>query len=251
MDQIRTILVVDDDPDVCDAVSSYLSEDEYRIVTASRWTEAIATLQEDRPDAVLLDLHLPTVQGEALLEFIRETDRNLPIVILSAEAKPGEMTRLGELGASGFIRKPFETDDLLVVLEQVLVDLAILSEETSQSSSPDSEEEKDPIDAELGPDIVPGAGVFDLQRQRTSSPLETPAVTATTTTRRRRGRSKKRGRALRGTRMRRLRNYALMMVFFVLIASLIYAMREGLNVSYLAGITFNKNLPEQEVLQEQ
>ena len=56
------------------------------------------------------------MQGEALLDFIRESDRRLPVVIISADTKPNEMARLGELGASGFIRKPFETDDLLVVL---------------------------------------------------------------------------------------------------------------------------------------
>ena len=244
MDQIRTILVVDDDPAVCEAVSSYLSEDEYRIVTASRWTEAIATLQEDRPDAVLLDLHLPTVQGEALLEFIRESDRGLPIVIISAEAKPGQMARLGELGASGFIRKPFETDDLLVVLEQVLIDLATVSVEAPQSDieNIEGDDPKEQIKTELGPNITPGAGA--------SSPLERTPATAAPAPRRRRS-NKKRGRTLRGTRIRRLRNYALMMVFFVLIASLLYAMREGISGGFLAGMTINKELSGQEALDQE
>jgi len=238
VDQIRTILVVDDDSTVCEAVTSYLSEEEYRIVTASRWTEAIAILQEDRPDAMLLDLHLPTVQGEALLEFIRESDRRLPVVIISTDIKPDKMARLGELGASGFIRKPFETDDLLVVLEQVLVDLSVLSVESSDAENAKADDLEQNSGTELGPGITPGAGIYDLSRQPTSSPLETTPGAMATHRRRRSG--KKRGRSrktLRGTWIRKLRNFVLIIVFFLLTAFGIYVTRSNFGEGF-AGITF-------------
>ena len=254
MEQTWTILVVDDDPTVYDAVSSCLSGDDYHIVTASRWTEAIAILQEDRPDVVLLDLHLPTVHGDALLEFIRESDPHLPVVILSSKNNPNDIARLGELGANGFLRKPFETDALLVVIEQIMADLVTVSTAASQlgefedseirsiavstgAAQPDQSEDSEirSTKNDLPSKISPGAGVYDLKRQPSTSPLD-PAKT--TAPRKRRTRQKGQGRTRRSTRLRTLRNYVLIMVFFILLSVLLYVMREGLSAGFL-GITIN------------
>ena len=112
MESTRTILVIDNDPEVIDMVVDNLTGDGYRIETASRWTEALARIQSASPDAILLDLHLPTVRGETLLEFIRKMDRDLPVIIVSSEIGPEEVERLGQLGASGFVRKPLDTYDI-------------------------------------------------------------------------------------------------------------------------------------------
>lgn len=294
--QARTILVVDNDPNVLQAVETYLVDLEYHVVKASVWTEAIAEIEENLPDAILLDLHLPTVQGEALLEFIRQTHATLPVVIISTDISPPEMTRLSQLGASGFIRKPFETDDLFLVLEQVLTDISTLQspsetqieqptasfeqpsidtlfsksvkepieelvEESIEESVKDSVEDsiedsiedsvedsdKEPIKepaaetppprtmAPLPVGIVPGSGVQDLARHPKHA--LTP-VTGLTGSNIKRVRKKKKQRSKSKNPLKKARNFALILLFFVLIAGLIYTMQQGLNLGFLGGITF-------------
>ena len=99
LEEQRTILVVDDEPEVSTVLESALAHREYRIRSVRKWTEAIAEIHETPPDIVLLDLYLPTVQGEALLEFIKDLNLNLPVVIVSSEIDPGKMAQLGQLGA--------------------------------------------------------------------------------------------------------------------------------------------------------
>ena len=192
-------------------------------------------MQEDRPDAVLLDLHLATVQGDALLEFIRESDQHLPVVILSSKNNPDDITRLGELGANGFIRKPFETDDLLVVIEQIMADLATVSTDASQPDELEEDETRSSEEDTPSLDITPGAGIHDLRQQPAISPLE--QTTAAPPRRRRTHQKHEQGRS-RSTRLRKLRNYVLAVVFFILLGFVLYIMREGLNAGFL-GITIN------------
>ena len=157
MNQERTILVVDDESDVVTALESSLADGGYNIRQATRWTEAIAEIQEHRPDAVMLDLYLPTVQGEALLEFIRDFDASLPVVIVSSEIDPTKLEQLGQKGANGFVRKPFSEEDLFVVVEQILAEV-----EADRAKPAPTFEEELPVDIEpepAPPRIEPGAGI--------------------------------------------------------------------------------------------
>ncbi len=216
MENIRTILLVDDEQDVLETVTSYLSQQGFQVVTASRWTEAIAQFQETPPDLVLLDLYLPTVQGEALLAFIRELNKDLPVVMISSDIDAGKMEHLSRLGANGFLQKPFETDDLLVVVEQVLAEQAVVSGETvaglkneqgPHASPPATSPEALP--EPLPTQVSPGAEAEALQREREETA--------------RRGRSQRRGR-----RLRQIRNYILAFILFVLIAILLWTAKKTL-----------------------
>lgn len=244
--------MVDDDPDVLQAVESYLAAQSYRVAKASRWTEAIAALEDASPDAVLLDLHLPTVQGEVLLEFIRQTYPHLPVVIISTDISPVKMAHLSDLGANGFIRKPVETDELLVVLEQVLLDLVSAGqsrqrafegyapEDTGSVYAPPVLDEELPLPS----DVVPGAGIHDLShRPRASVSASSPLVDHGP---KKRVRKKKKHRNRSGGTFKRVRNYALILVFFFSIATLIYMVQQGLNLGYFGGITVSKSVSEPE-----
>ena len=168
MDEERTILVVDDEQDVARALETGLRDQGYNIRQASRWTEAIAEIQDRRPDAVLLDLYLPNVQGEALLEFIRDLDKNLPVVIVSSEIDPEKLEQLERKGANGFVRKPISEDDLFLVVEQILSDSHPFEFSSISAGSPVAP----PAQAE--PEalaILPGAGVGPVER-------DCPEVTA-------------------------------------------------------------------------
>ena len=243
MEQTRTVLIVDDEPDALEAARSYLSDQGFQVATASRWTEAVAQIQEGVPDLVLLDLYLPTVQGEALLEFVREFNADLPVVIVSADIDAQKMEHLGELGAKGFVRKPFEANDLLLVVEQVLAQTAPAAQGNGRKvlggpQSPARESATPPPPPPLPPpptplSVSPGAGVEALGRQRQVS--VTPPPTGTRRRRVTRGRS----------RLKRIRNYALALVLFALIAFTLWLVRESLSAGFF-GIGIRTTATEDE-----
>ena len=219
LEQTRSVLLVDDQEEVLTVATSYLSRQGFEVSTTSLWTEAIVMLQESTPDIVLLDLYLPTVQGEVLLEFIREQHPEIPVVILSSEITPEKIDHLGELGANGFIRKPFEGDDLLLVMEQALVE----REHFSDADASDLKIEQQAKDLNGTDDtqpevqhVLPGSGVETLEPSREVQP-QSP--------RRRRPTKKRRG----SLGLRKVRNYFLIVLLFLLIALLLWGTRTKLS----------------------
>ena len=81
------ILIVDDDPDMRDALTIILESQDYEIVTAQDGLEALATLKAEKPDLMLLDLLMPKMDGFAVLKELQDERwdkyRNIPIVVLS------------------------------------------------------------------------------------------------------------------------------------------------------------------------
>ena len=132
-----------------------------------------------------------------------------------------------------------KTDDLTVVLEQVMADVDTVSADRSEPDEFEDDETKSTKDNHF-PDISPGAGVHDLNQQPRISPLEQtpPPRRRRTRQKHERGRGHGRGRAAWGTRLRKLRNYTLAVAFFILMAFLLFIMREGFSAG-LFGITFN------------
>ena len=254
MEQNRTAVVVDHDPNALTTVASYLSQQGFQVAVAARWTEAILQIQEKRPDIVLLDLHMPTVHGDALLEFMRELDRDLPVVIVSSGIEADEMERLGRLGASGFIRKPFESDDLLLVIEQVMAERAAAQENVASADvtlQQDIEKAPSPSPApsalplftgqvEASPQpllshVSPGAGIETLQERPIAGISPAPAPTR-----------KRRVRKRRGKKGRRVRNYVLTFILCLLIAGVLWIAREKLSAGFF-GIGFTKSASEKQV----
>ncbi len=109
------ILVVDDESDIVDLVSSSLQREGYRVVPAYTGEEALELVKTAKPDLMVLDLMLPDVQGLEVCRLVRANPQyaNMPILILSA--KGGEVDRiLGlEMGADDYITKPFSVRELV------------------------------------------------------------------------------------------------------------------------------------------
>jgi CheY-like chemotaxis protein len=81
---------------------------------------------EHHPDLVLLDLHLPDIPGETVLDRLQTNPRTagIPVVILSADARPGLIQRLLDQGARQFLTKPLAVKELLEVLDAVAAERA-------------------------------------------------------------------------------------------------------------------------------
>ena len=109
----RRVLVVDDDPDILDALSEILEVEGYDVQRARNGREALQRLEQGLPDLVLLDLMMPVMDG---WEFARSLtpEARPPIIVLSADRNVSSKAR--ELGALGWLAKPFELSELLAAV---------------------------------------------------------------------------------------------------------------------------------------
>lgn len=126
----HTILLVDDD-----AANRLLlnrifarKRPEYEMVAVETAAGALDIAGERRIDLVLLDLTLPDMSGEQVLEKLRET-HTMPVVIVSGHSDPGTSKRLLAQGAAAFVVKPYDASDLLVLVDRLLLEQGERSDE--------------------------------------------------------------------------------------------------------------------------
>jgi CheY-like chemotaxis protein len=115
----RTVLVVDDDVRNIFALSSVLERRGMKVLTASTGNEAIKTLESStNPAIVLMDIMMPEMDGYETMRVIRHNPalRRLPIVALTAKAMKGDREKCLEAGASDYLAKPVNTEQLLSTL---------------------------------------------------------------------------------------------------------------------------------------
>ena len=111
------VLVVDDVPDLRELYSENLEEAGLEVLIASNGAEGLGVVERESPDIVLLDLMMPVMDGYEFLQHLRRMPghQSTPAVVVSAIATGGFSRRLG---ASGFVAKPFDADELVSVLER-------------------------------------------------------------------------------------------------------------------------------------
>ena len=116
------ILVVDDDPDILDAVTMILESQGYTVVTARDGVEGLATLKAENPDLMILDLMMPKMDGFGVCKELQEPRwskyKNIPILILTSVREDASRRRyeleIGlELDVDDYVEKPMSPDILL------------------------------------------------------------------------------------------------------------------------------------------
>jgi DNA-binding response OmpR family regulator len=117
----RRVLVVDDDRDLCDLLSDFLSEEGYDVTRAYAGQDAIDSARASTPDAVLLDLLLPDVSGVAVGRALRDepSTHDVPIVIISGDRTALARSKL-ELHADSSLEKPFSLAAVQAALRDAL-----------------------------------------------------------------------------------------------------------------------------------
>ncbi|MDD2880049.1 MAG: response regulator [Rhodoferax sp.] len=113
------ILVVDDDPDLRELLATYLGSNGFVVSSANDGTAMWAALEEGMPDAIVLDLMLPGVDGLALTRALR-TKSSVPILMLSARGEELDRVIGLEVGADDYLAKPFGPRELLARLRALL-----------------------------------------------------------------------------------------------------------------------------------
>lgn len=119
MMQNKTVLVVDDEPNILEPVGAYLEKQEYKVLTAERGQDALALVKRGGIDIVLLDLMLPDISGEDICRKIRQTS-HLPIIMLTAKVAESSQLEGLQIGADDYITKPFSLKLLAARIEAVL-----------------------------------------------------------------------------------------------------------------------------------
>lgn len=112
--------MVDDDPDILEALSEILEGEGFTIRQARNGLEALESLASDAPNLILLDLMMPVMDGwEFAAHLHRRSDwSSIPVIVLSADRNVGVKAR--DLGALGYLAKPFELNELLALVQSSL-----------------------------------------------------------------------------------------------------------------------------------
>ena len=131
---MKKILVIDDDTLLLNAVKLTL-QSRFLVLTASQGKEAQAIAARDRPDLILLDLHLPDQHGFEIFKMLREQikTREIPVIMLTGDGDPETLEKGLHLGASDYLRKPFHARELIARIEARIRDSA--PEATEKTSS--------------------------------------------------------------------------------------------------------------------
>jgi DNA-binding response OmpR family regulator len=108
------ILVVDDDPAIRKTVAEILALEDYQVATASNGAEALLQLERVRPWLVLLDMRMPILDGWGFVRVLQERGLSLPILIMTAAQDTRRWAK--EVGAAGYLAKPFDLDELLAAV---------------------------------------------------------------------------------------------------------------------------------------
>lgn len=131
---MQTVLVVDDEPMIRNAVASYLEKQGYRVLVADNGKDALAVFERETVTFVILDLMLPDISGEEVCAVLRRRSR-VPIIMLTAKTQEEDVLGGLQIGADDYMTKPFSLKELyarmLAVLRRASGELRPLAEKYS------------------------------------------------------------------------------------------------------------------------
>jgi two-component system, NtrC family, response regulator AtoC len=120
MSQKSQVMVVDDDLAMCGFLRTFLGSRNYNALTVTNADEALRRFHAERPAAVLLDVVMPGMDGLAALAAFKKIDKDIPIIVISGQGRTSVVVQAMRLGATDFLCKPFDDNELEMVLEKAL-----------------------------------------------------------------------------------------------------------------------------------
>ena len=115
----QKILIVDDDENIAELISLYLTKECFDTMTASDGEAALTAVKTYMPDLILLDIMLPGIDGYEVLRELRKSS-SLPVIMLSAKGETFDKVLGLELGADDYIMKPFDSKEMVARVKAVL-----------------------------------------------------------------------------------------------------------------------------------
>ncbi len=123
----QQVLVVDDEPSVRESLRMVL-KDRYDVLTAASGDEALETIQREAADVILLDLLMPGLDGLEVLERIKQQDTTPQVIMLTATKTVKTAVTAMKLGAFDYVTKPFDVEELLLIVERAVQAAALARE---------------------------------------------------------------------------------------------------------------------------
>ena len=117
---MRKLLIVDDEKDICDFVKNFFQERGYEVTTCLSGEDALTVIKAEKPDLVLLDIKMKGMDGIAVLKHIRDFDKQVKVVMVTALEEQERMDEACRLGACEYITKPLVLDHLEHAVEKNL-----------------------------------------------------------------------------------------------------------------------------------
>lgn len=119
---MRKILIVEDDLDIIDVLRITL-EDKFEVIEAHNGIKAINIVYEQIPDLIILDITLPEMNGYQVCRLLKEDEiyRHIPIIILTSKSQKRDRFWGIEAGADKYITKPFDIDEVVDSIEELLI----------------------------------------------------------------------------------------------------------------------------------
>lgn len=124
----QTILVVDDSSTIRKIVKKGLAQDGFQVVTAANGKNALEILESEQPDLILSDIDMPEMNGFQFCDAVHSHSdfASIPFVVMSSNSDRAHMKRMLQYGAEAYITKPFNTDELVILIEKLLSDQFLL-----------------------------------------------------------------------------------------------------------------------------
>jgi two-component system KDP operon response regulator KdpE len=115
----RRVLVVDDEPHLLHAVQLYLEDEGFTVLTAEKGQEALEKVREHLPDAIIMDVQMPGMDGFETLQELRKVS-SAPVIMLTVRGEESDKVRGLRLGADDYLTKPFSQRELVERIRAVL-----------------------------------------------------------------------------------------------------------------------------------
>lgn len=121
-DKKNKVLLVDDDKQILSSLRVYLELENYEVYTASNGLEAIKQIKECKPEIVVLDIMMPEMDGFEVLEKMKAEKeyRDIPVIMLTAKSQDIDVLKGYRMGASSYMTKPFNLNELVENIELIL-----------------------------------------------------------------------------------------------------------------------------------
>ncbi len=118
--QGKTILICDDDESVLDILCMVLNKFGFNIISLKKSTTIFSTLDHEKPDLLVVDLQMPALPGDAIIKNLKTNPATSHIPVILISASPEGKTLAAEAGADAFLAKPFQLDELIGTIENLL-----------------------------------------------------------------------------------------------------------------------------------
>jgi len=119
---MKTVLVIEDNPEILDNTTEILMMVGFQVITAVDGKAGVSTAVTQIPDIILCDIMMPEMNGYDVLKSLKQNPATakIPFIYVTASAEKSEMIKAMEMGADGYVRKPFDVNELIDAIRKII-----------------------------------------------------------------------------------------------------------------------------------